>query len=248
MGMEAFAERARRELLATGGDVRKRIVPVDGIRPCQASEPLTAQEAQITRLACEGLSNPEIGARMFLSARTVEWHLRKVFVKLGQVPPPAPRLSAHRIQGTSLLPTPGLAPHSLSLAARVAHRANQGPDQGVPRGTRRPDRGETDCVNATQTPPPNEEAHTMSTITTKDGTEIFCTSRVAKAVLVAAVPPLMLKTAANPGGLPIETFDAIRDGLLKDRSQFYQDLSAPFYGANRPGSAISKRCATGSGQ
>jgi len=66
------------------------------------------------------------------------------------------------------------------------------------------------------------------------------TSRVAKAVLVAAVPPLMLKTAANPGGLPIEAFDAIRDGLLKDRSQFYQDLSAPFYGANRPGSAVSQ--------
>ena len=61
-------------------------------------------------------------------------------------------------------------------------------------------------------------------------------ARVAKAVLVAAVPPLMLKTDANPGGLPIETFDAIRDGLLKDRSQFYQDVCAPFYGANRPGS------------
>jgi non-heme chloroperoxidase len=66
------------------------------------------------------------------------------------------------------------------------------------------------------------------------------TSRVAKAVLVAAVPPLMVKTAANPGGLPIETFDAIRIGLLKDRSQFYQDLSAPFYGANRPGSTVSQ--------
>jgi non-heme chloroperoxidase len=66
------------------------------------------------------------------------------------------------------------------------------------------------------------------------------TARVAKAVLVAAVPPLMLKTSANPGGLPIEAFDAIREGLLKDRSQFYQDLSAPFYGANRPGADISQ--------
>ena len=65
------------------------------------------------------------------------------------------------------------------------------------------------------------------------------TSRVDKAVLVGAVPPLMLKTDANPGGLPIEAFDAIREGLLKDRSQFYKDLSAPFYGANRPGSDIS---------
>jgi non-heme chloroperoxidase len=64
--------------------------------------------------------------------------------------------------------------------------------------------------------------------------------RVAKAVLVAAVPPIMLKTAANPGGLPIETFDDIRDGLTRDRSQFYKDLSGPFYGANRPGSTVSQ--------
>jgi non-heme chloroperoxidase len=66
------------------------------------------------------------------------------------------------------------------------------------------------------------------------------TSRVAKAVLVGAIPPLMLKTAANPGGLPIEPFDQIRRGLLADRSQFYKDLSAPFYGANRPGSTVSQ--------
>lgn len=74
------------------------------------------------------------------------------------------------------------------------------------------------------------------------------TSRVSKAVLVAAVPPLMLKTAANPGGLPIETFDAIRDGMLKDRSQFYQDLSAPFYGPTVPARRSPRRCATGSGR
>ena len=60
------------------------------------------------------------------------------------------------------------------------------------------------------------------------------TSRVAKVVLVSAVPPLMLKTPANPGGLPIEAFDAIRAGVLADRSQFYKDVSAAFYGANRP--------------
>src|SRR5229473_1326196 len=59
--------------------------------------------------------------------------------------------------------------------------------------------------------------------------------RVAKAVLIGAVPPLMLKTAANPDGLPMETFDQIRAGVLADRSQFFKDLSAPFYGANRPG-------------
>jgi non-heme chloroperoxidase len=66
------------------------------------------------------------------------------------------------------------------------------------------------------------------------------TSRVSKAVLVGAIPPLMLKTAANPGGTPIEAFDAIRAGLAADRSQFYKDLSAPFYGANRPGSTVSQ--------
>lgn len=66
------------------------------------------------------------------------------------------------------------------------------------------------------------------------------TSRVAKAVLVSAIPPLMLKTAANPGGLPIEVFDQLRAGLAADRSQFYEDLSAPFYGANRPGSKVSQ--------
>ena len=66
------------------------------------------------------------------------------------------------------------------------------------------------------------------------------TRRVAKAVLVGAVTPLMLKTAANPGGLPLSAFDAIRAGVAGDRSQFYKDLSAPFYGANRPDSKVSQ--------
>jgi non-heme chloroperoxidase len=66
------------------------------------------------------------------------------------------------------------------------------------------------------------------------------TKRVAKAVLIGAVPPLMLRTAANPGGLPIEVFDQIRAGVLADRSQFFRDLSAAFYGANRPGSKVSQ--------
>ncbi|MFD4140705.1 alpha/beta fold hydrolase [Streptomyces sp. NPDC058572] len=61
------------------------------------------------------------------------------------------------------------------------------------------------------------------------------TGRVAKAVLLGAVPPLMLKTDANPEGLPIDAFDAIRDGVTGDRSQFYWDLAEPFYGFNRPG-------------
>jgi non-heme chloroperoxidase len=66
------------------------------------------------------------------------------------------------------------------------------------------------------------------------------TSRVAKAVLLSAIPPLMLKTDANPGGLPIEAFDQLRAGIAADRSQFYRDLSEPFYGANRPGAQVSK--------
>jgi non-heme chloroperoxidase len=66
------------------------------------------------------------------------------------------------------------------------------------------------------------------------------TLRVAKAVLLSAIAPLMLKTDANPGGLPVEVFDGIRNGLLADRSQFYRDLSETFYGANRAGSAISQ--------
>jgi len=66
------------------------------------------------------------------------------------------------------------------------------------------------------------------------------TSRVAKAVLIGAVPPLMLKTAANPSGLPIEVFDGLRAEVQADRSQFFEDLSAPFYGANRPGSKVSQ--------
>jgi non-heme chloroperoxidase len=64
--------------------------------------------------------------------------------------------------------------------------------------------------------------------------------RVSKAVLIGAVPPIMLKTAANPGGLPMEAFDQIRAGVLNDRSQFFKDLSAPFYGANRAGSKVSQ--------
>ncbi|MGW7544281.1 AAA family ATPase [Streptomyces sp. NPDC054770] len=75
MGMEGFAERARRELLATGETVRKRTV--------DTANRLTAQEGQIARLACDGLSNPEISVQLFISPRTVEWHLSKVFTKLG---------------------------------------------------------------------------------------------------------------------------------------------------------------------
>ena len=66
------------------------------------------------------------------------------------------------------------------------------------------------------------------------------TKRVAKAVLIGAVPPLMLKTESNPGGLPIEVFDELRAGVLGDRSQFFKDLTAPFYGANRPGANVSQ--------
>ena len=66
------------------------------------------------------------------------------------------------------------------------------------------------------------------------------TKRVAKAVLISSVPPLMLKTPANPGGLPLAVFDQIRAGVVADRSQFWKDLSVPFYGYNRPGAKISE--------
>jgi DNA-binding CsgD family transcriptional regulator len=75
MGADGFAERARRELLATGETVRRRVR--------ETSAALTAQEAQVARLARDGLSNPEIGARLFISSRTVQYHLSKVFTKLG---------------------------------------------------------------------------------------------------------------------------------------------------------------------
>jgi DNA-binding CsgD family transcriptional regulator len=90
MGIEAFAERARRELLATGESARKRTV--------ESSEQLTAQEAQIARLARDGLSNSEIGVRLFISPRTVEYHLRKVFAKLD--------ISARRQLGRALSSEP----------------------------------------------------------------------------------------------------------------------------------------------
>jgi len=66
------------------------------------------------------------------------------------------------------------------------------------------------------------------------------TERVAKTVLISAVPPLMLKTAANSGGLPLAAFEAIRAGVLADRAQFFQDLTLPFYGASRPGAKVSE--------
>ena len=76
MGMEAFAERARRELQATGETAGRRTIAT-------GDEQITAQEAQIARMARDGLSNPEIGVRMFISGRTVQYHLSKVFTELG---------------------------------------------------------------------------------------------------------------------------------------------------------------------
>jgi DNA-binding CsgD family transcriptional regulator len=79
IGMEAFAERARKELAATGETARRRAVQA----AAGASQQLTPQEAQVARLARDGLSNPEIGARLFISSHTVQYHLSKVFAKLG---------------------------------------------------------------------------------------------------------------------------------------------------------------------
>jgi len=75
MGVQAFADRARHELAATGETVRKRTV--------ETQSDLTAQEAHIARLVAEGLTNPEIAAALYISPRTVEWHLRRIFTKLG---------------------------------------------------------------------------------------------------------------------------------------------------------------------
>jgi non-heme chloroperoxidase len=66
------------------------------------------------------------------------------------------------------------------------------------------------------------------------------TGRVAKAALISAVPPIMLKSECNPEGLPIDVFDGLHSGLVKDRSQFYKDLATPFYGANKPGANVSQ--------
>ena len=96
MGAHAFAERAQRELLATGETVRKRTADTNG-------DALTPQEAQIARLAYEGLTNPEIGHQLFLSHRTVEWHLRKVFTKLGIG---SRRELATALRGSNLEPAP----------------------------------------------------------------------------------------------------------------------------------------------
>jgi DNA-binding NarL/FixJ family response regulator len=96
MGVAAFAVRARRELLATGETVRKRTV--------ETAKELTPQEAQIARLVADGLTNPEVGAELYLSPRTVEWHLRKIFAKLG--------ISSRR----QLRPSPRTAARSVSLA------------------------------------------------------------------------------------------------------------------------------------
>jgi ATP/maltotriose-dependent transcriptional regulator MalT len=98
MGMEAFAERARRELMATGETVRKRTAE------SSAGDELTTQERQIALLVRDGLSNPEVGARLFLSPRTVEWHLRKVFGKLS--------ISSRKqlrdgLRGSDMAPAPG---------------------------------------------------------------------------------------------------------------------------------------------
>ena len=93
IGMEAFAARTRRELLATGETLRRQTA--------DTRDDLTPQERQIARLARDGLSNPDIGAQLFLSPRTVEWHLRKVFTKLGI-------RSRHELSGA--LPGAELAP------------------------------------------------------------------------------------------------------------------------------------------
>jgi DNA-binding NarL/FixJ family response regulator len=104
MGIEAFAERARRERLATGETIRKRSV--------ETRDELTARESQIARLARDGLSNPEIGTRLFISPRTVEYHLHKVFSKLD--------ISSRNQLPSALGNGPGSVPRTDGRAARQA--------------------------------------------------------------------------------------------------------------------------------
>jgi DNA-binding CsgD family transcriptional regulator len=113
MGMEAFAERARRELLATGETARKRTTSA----AADASRKLTAQEAQVARLARDGLSNPEIGARLFISSHTVQYHLSKVFAKLGI----SSRGQLHRVLPAGPDPATPASPSSRFTASPPAH-------------------------------------------------------------------------------------------------------------------------------
>ena len=99
IGMEAFAQRGHRELRAAGGTTGKRAVA--------ARVELTAQEAQIARLAADGLSNPEIGTRLFLSPRTVQFHLRKVFTKLDHLTRPAQPRPIRKLRHQHATPGPG---------------------------------------------------------------------------------------------------------------------------------------------
>jgi DNA-binding CsgD family transcriptional regulator len=99
-GMDGFAERARRELLAAGETAAARAAQRARMPPARASEPLTAQEAQVAQLARDGLSNPEIAARLFISVRTVQYHLSKVFIKLGI----SSRGQLHRVPPSDLEP------------------------------------------------------------------------------------------------------------------------------------------------
>jgi DNA-binding NarL/FixJ family response regulator len=109
IGMEAFAERARHELLATGETVRKRTIEAS------SSDELTPQEKQVALLVRDGFSNPEVGTRLFLSPRTVEWHLRKIFTKLSitsrrQLREALPRASAATSTPSAAAP-PGPRPN-----------------------------------------------------------------------------------------------------------------------------------------
>ena len=131
IGMEAFAERARRELTATGEKVRKR--------SAETRDQLTPQEEQIARLARDGLSNPEIGARLFISARTVQFHLGKVFTKLAVssrseldrvLPATGPRPS--RTSPPRRATRPGLATPAPAAHRRHRSRRQDGTGHGRP--------------------------------------------------------------------------------------------------------------------
>src|SRR5205814_2163912 len=225
-GADAFAERSRRELLATGEKVRKRSDETRG--------QLTAQEEQIARLATDGQTNQEIGAQLFLSPRTVEWHLHKVFTKLG-VGYPLNGNSWER-HGRELLAS---GHRVISYDRRGFGRSSQ-PTVGYDYDTFAADLNAllehldlTDVVLVGFSMGTGEVTRYLGTYGSK---------RVRKAALLGTIPPFLLKTADNPEGVDGQVFEGIKAAIVKDRYAYFEDFLNNFYNVDvLGGSRISDR-------